>query len=151
MNRTSFFRQIAVESIEINGEPAANLSEAIVAVSHAADHTTPVGTSVQVSLGAIKAWYALPEDDRRELWDLACAGKLDHAAEPDPGNVVAIRPIQYRMVHGEIGNEQGHITHFVPGTTEESAKMALSVALEDGTRWGRIEWTSADREGWERI
>ncbi|MFA5892309.1 MAG: hypothetical protein WDA27_15395 [Actinomycetota bacterium] len=62
-------------------------------------------------------------------------------------------PILYRLVYGEHGNKQGHVDELPAGTTEELARGCLSdqVSKYAGDGWGRVEWTSADREGWERI
>ena len=68
--------------------------------------------------------------------------------EPFSGRIVAA---SYRYVVGEKGNEQGHVSEEYPNALE--CHNALQACLEgygsDG--WGRIEWTSEEREGWDRL
>ncbi|MFA5892308.1 MAG: hypothetical protein WDA27_15390 [Actinomycetota bacterium] len=90
-NQISALKTINIETVRVNGDVVSSLSDAVVAVCHVADHTESHGIRCSVSRAAVDAWESLPEDDRRELWDLGCAGRLDHALEPDPQNVVAIR------------------------------------------------------------
>lgn len=101
MNRNDFFKAIANEFIQINGMPASSLSEAVVAVAHVSDDTEPQGVRCSVPASAVGAWRELSDDDRREIWELACAGRLDHAAEAATDNV---RPIREHLTSEQIWN-----------------------------------------------
>lgn len=91
MNRTEFLQMVASARITINGDEC-SLSSAVVAVGHAGDvGTLPRGVTVDVPRDVLAAWEGLDDAVRDELWDAGCRGTLDHAAEPDPHNVVPIR------------------------------------------------------------
>lgn len=84
MDRADFLQVVTSSaSILINDTPVSSLSEAVLAVGHLSDATTPEGTSVSVPWACVQAWDALESETRRGLWDDACAGRLD--AEPPKG------------------------------------------------------------------
>ncbi len=70
---------------------------------------------------------------------------------PFEGEVFEV-PTQYRVIVGERGNEQGHVIG--EGIESEAAArlvLADELAKYRGDGWGRIEWRTADMDGWERL
>jgi len=61
---------------------------------------------------------------------------------------------RYRLVVGEVGNEQGHVIQ-TSAYTEHGARVALGRKLaaygDDG--WGRVEvsYHGSDEWGWQRL
>lgn len=59
--------------------------------------------------------------------------------------------MQYRLIVGETGNEQGHIVP-TAAKSDRGAAIALGRALAayDGDGWGRIEYLRTPDE-WDRL
>lgn len=81
--------------------------------------------------------------------DAGYASQADAAevAGPFEGTVT---PLTYRIIVGEKGNEQGHVTDGIE--SEGGACVLLAAALQPykGDGWGRIEF-SANGTDWERL
>lgn len=64
------------------------------------------------------------------------------------GRVVAL---SYRYIVGEKGNEQGHVSQEYSNALECHSAYQRDLESYGSDGWGRIEWTSEEMEGWDRL
>lgn len=79
--------------------------------------------------------------------DAGYRDQADAAAQGMPFDG-SLAELQYRIVVGEKGNDQGHIVDVDGGETDARAKLVAELEAYGGDGWGRIEFTCVFINGW---